>query len=342
MAIALMILGASILWPSPAAHAAGDGDSAVRWSIVPAGETGPDGRRAVEVEIDPGDKIDEHFAVQNISAAEVVFSLTAADGFYTQNGRFDILAADEESSDAGTWISLPDTVTVPAGETVVVPFSIEVPHQAEPGDHAAGITASILSVRSAGDGTSVGVESRVGFRVLARVTGQITPAAALTTLGGWNATSWNPLRPGEVTVTFDVENNGNTRLLAEGSLSAGGRTVDFPAEGESPQELLPGDTRELSVVVDDVWPLFLVPATVTLTPVVLTMSDDTALTIHPVTATTVVWAMPWPQLVLLSGIALIVWAIVSGRRRSRRRLDQLLLRARNEARQEVLAQDRRG
>ena len=315
-------------WASSATAA--EEEPQVRWSVVPADASGPDGRAAVEHELDPGEVVEDNFAVRNIGAQEVTFSLTGADGFTTRTGRFDILPADQESVDAGTWISLPETVTVPAGGTVVVPFSVAVPDTAEPGDHAAGITASVLSVQSAEDGTSVGVESRVGFRVLTRVTGEITPAAALAGLAGDYTTSWNPLRPGEATVTFDVVNEGNTRLLAEGSVSAGGHTVFFPGVGESPQELLPGDSRTISVVVGDVWPLFVVPATVTLAPTVVTMSDSSE-TLDPVTADAVVWAMPWPQLLLLIGLALVVGAILWGRIRSRRRLAAMLDGARAEA-----------
>lgn len=333
---ALTLIVLTALWPSPA-HAADDDAADVRWSVVPADESGPDGRRAVEIEADPGESVADHFAVRNVGDAEVVFSLTAADGFYTRTGRFDILAAGEESKDAGTWISVPETVTVPGGATVVVPFSVAVPDRAEPGDHAAGITASVLSVQEAEDGTSVGVESRIGFRVLTRVTGEITPAASLAALAGDYSLSWNPLRPGEATITFDVVNDGNTRLLAEGSVAVGGQTVAFPAEDEAAQELLPGDTRTMTVVVDDVWPLFIVPATVTLTPTVLTMSDDSE-TLAPVTADVVVWAVPWPQLLALAGIGLVVWAILWGRVRSRRRVASLVEDARRQALEEARAE----
>ncbi len=227
--------------------------------------------------------------------------------------------------------SVPETVTVPGDSTVVVPFSITVPDRAEPGDHAAGITASVLSVRTAEDGTSVGVDSRIGFRVLTRVTGEITPAASLLALSGDYAISWNPLRPGEATVTFDVVNDGNTRLLAEGSVSAGGRTVFFPAAGESAQEMLPGDARTITVVVDDVWPLVAVPAVVTLTPTVMTFSDADA-SLEPVTAEVLVWALPVPQLIVLGGLILVVTAVLWGRIRSRRRLEDMLASAREEGR----------
>lgn len=330
---ALVVIVLPLAAPTSSARAETADEPTVRWSVTPADADGPDGRRSIEHEADPGEILEEHFAVHNVGSAEVTFALTAADGFYTRAGRFDILADGQESVDAGTWISLPDTVTVAGGATVVVPITIQVPDRAEPGDHAAGITASILSTKKAEDGTSVGVESRVGFRIAMRVAGEITPAAALSAVAGGYTTSWNPFRPGDATVSFDVVNEGNTRLLAEGSVSAGGQTLTFPAEGEAPQELLPGDTRTIVVAVNDVWPLVAVPATVTLTPTALTMSDEPE-EIAAVTAEAVVWALPWPQLAVVGGLALLIWAILWGRGRSRRRLDALLEDAREQGRLE--------
>ena len=43
---------------------ADDADDTVRWSVVPADENGPDGRRAVETELDPGETLQDRFAVR--------------------------------------------------------------------------------------------------------------------------------------------------------------------------------------------------------------------------------------------------------------------------------------
>jgi hypothetical protein len=331
----LAIAAAAIVLSLPAGPALAADDTGetpeVRWSVTPADASGPDDRRVVEHELDPGASADDYFAVRNVGENEVTFALTAADGFYTRTGRFDILPADQESVDSGTWITIPESITVPAGGTVVVPFTVDVPDRAEPGDHAAGITASVLSVQSSEDGSSVGVESRVGFRVLTRVKGEITPAASVTAVSPDYTTSWNPLKPGQVTVTFDVSNDGNTRLLAEGTVDAGGQKVDFPAEGEPQQELLPGDVRTITAVVDGVWPLFVVPTTVTLNATVLTI-DGSADALAPIQETAVAWAIPWPQLIILAGLALIVLASIWNRLRSRRRLENLLADAREEGR----------
>ena len=335
VAAALATALASVSAPALAADTDESGEQpTVRWSVTPADENGPDGRTAVELDVDPGETVADHFAVRNVSDNEVTFQLTAADGFYTRTGRFDILPADQESVDSGTWISIPDEVTVAPGGIAVVPFEITVPETAEPGDHAAGITASVLSVQTGEGGTSVGVESRVGFRVLTRVTGEIAPAAAITDIATSYALSWNPFRPGEITVTFDVVNEGNTRLIAEGAVEAGGSSVVFPAEDGIRQELLPGDTRTLTAVVDHVWPLFVVPTTVTLAPIVVTMDGETS-TLTPVVETVPVWAVPWPQLIIVAGLALVIWAVLRGRARSRRRIEALLEEARQAGRREA-------
>jgi hypothetical protein len=335
-ALALIVAVAAIVSAPGTAWAAADDtvdDARIRWSVSPSDANGPDGRTAAEHTLDPGESVEDFFAVRNVSDADVTFALTAADGFFTRNGRFDILASGEESVDSGTWITVPEAVSVPAGETVVVPYRLEVPDQAEPGDHAAGITASVLSIGAADDGTSVGVESRVGFRVLTRVTGEITPVAELTAVDGSYGLSWNPFRPGEITVSFEVVNEGNTRLLVGGRAAAGGGVSVFPADGTA-QELLPGDERPFTAVIDGVWPLFLVPTTVTVAAESVTM-DGASSEVAPVRAEISVWAVPWPQLAVLVGVALVVGAVIGGRLRSRRRLNALLAQAREEGRRSV-------
>src|SRR5690606_18399488 len=179
---------------------------AERWAVSPADEEGPDGRRAVEHTLDPGESVTDRIAVRNVGQEPVTSALSAAHGFYTRTG-------------------IPESVTVEAGETEVVEFTVTVPERTEPGDHAAGITASVTSVQAAEDGTNVGAVSRIGVRVLTRVTGEVTPAAALEGVVTRYDLSWNPARPGHATVTFEVHNEGNTRLFAEGTVDVGGREV---------------------------------------------------------------------------------------------------------------------
>jgi type VI protein secretion system component VasK len=86
--------------------------------------------------------------------------------------------------------------------------------------------------------------------------------------------------------------------------------------------------------VEDVWPLFLVTTGATLTPTVRTM-DGATTAMTPVTAEVLVWAMPWPQLIVLLGIALVILAIAWGRIRSRRKVAALVAEAKEQGRREA-------
>jgi hypothetical protein len=311
-----------------AAQTPGEDSGTVTWSVRPADESGEDGRSWVEQELDPGAIATEHLAVHNLSDQDVTFRLSAADGYFQENGRFSMLPSDQESVDAGLWIEVQDEVTVGADETVIVPFTTTVPENATPGDHAGGIAASVLSQQVGEDGATVGVESRVGFRVMTRVTGELAPAVSVEAVATSYDLSWNPLAPGTAQVTFEVVNTGNTRLLVTGTAAVGGREVAFPGPDEIDQELMPGDRREFTVTVEDVWPLVFVPGSVTVTTTVVGEGEGTV--IEPVKSDAGVWAVPWPQLIVLAGIALLVWSTLSGRRRARVRLEVMLAQAREE------------
>ncbi len=330
------VLALLALFVAPAGPAAAEGaDDTVTWSVQPANETGPDGRPWIEQSLDPGETATEHLAVHNFSDADVTFRLSAADGFFNENGRFNMLPSDQESMAAGTWIELPEAVEVPAGETSVVEFTITVPDDAEPGDHAAGVAASILSSGANDGGSTVGVESRVGFRVMTRVTGELTPGVEVSGVTTDYRTAWNPFRPGTLTVQFDVANTGNTRVSIAGVVSAGGQSADYPP-ADSPQELLVGDTRHFTVEVDNVWPLFVVPTTVLVDPTAIVVSGE-APEVAPIEVQATAWAIPWPQLLLLAGIALIIGALAWGRRRSKAKLATALEEAREEGRRAAAA-----
>lgn len=329
--VAATLLGLLAVAGTPAALADGEPDPATRWAVTPAGESGQDGRSSLQHALDPGESLTEHIAVHNLSDRQETFRLSAADGFTTATGRFDMLASAEESTDAGTWIDIAPEVTVGAGESVVVPLTITVPQRAEPGDHPAGVAASVLSTRSAGDGTSLGVESRVGVKVTTRVTGELAPAVSIGDVSATYDGSWNPFRPGQVTATFEVANEGNTRLSIAGTAAAGTGEAVFPAEGEQIGELLPGDARQVSVVIDGAWPTIHLPGRLHVTPGVAVL-DGTSAEVDAAEVTFGVWALPWPQLLVLVALMLLAGAAIGGRRRSRRRLDALLDQAREEGR----------
>jgi hypothetical protein len=308
----------------------------VTWSFRPVDAQGGDKRSWVELELDPGQVVTEHAELVNLSAREVTFAIKAADGHFTARGRFDMLAASEESTDAGLWIDVQDSVTVGPGEQAVVPFTVAVPRDATPGDHPAGLAASVST--SDPDG-SVAVDSRVGFRVMTRVAGEYRTSVELN-VDARRRGSWNPFRAGSVTVDYTVENTGNTRLSVAPTARVAGPfgLLAKQLEAEMPGELAPGESRTGSVTVDGMWPLFRLTATVTVDaePVVQTGGSPAA-----AVASDAVAALPWPQLTVLAVAALlVVWRARDQAKRRRdldRRLEQAVEDGRRLGRDEAAA-----
>lgn len=322
-ALAGLFVAAAALVSAPPALADDAADAAVTWSVAPASAEGPDGRRVMQIELDPGERVTEHLAVRNFSEREATFALAAADGYYTETGRFTMLPADRTSVDAGTWISVEPSVTLAPNETRIVSFEIAVPENATPGDHAAGVSASVRSTSAGADGTRVGVDSRVGFRVSTRVTGELAPAVGVGEVRAEYTPSWNLFAPGSITYSYTAENAGNTALAVTDAID--GTTAERGV-------LLPGESRQVQTEPQPAWPTFLLMREVTVDAAV----PDSDLAATPVSQDVVVWAVPWLHLSAAIGLALIVVAIASGRRRSRRRLDDLVERAREEGRREAV------
>lgn len=317
--IAGLAAAIALVFPAASAHAAAD--TSVTWSVAPANEAGPDGRSWVELMLDPGESVTEYVAVRNLGNSDATFRLSAADGYFTDTGRFNMRSADTSATGSGAWITLQDEITVAAGATAVVPYTITVPSNATPGDHAAGVAASVLSSGQDATGSQIGVESRVGFRVITQITGDLNPRLSLTEFTATYTQNWNPLQPGRVDLTYTAQNTGNLQLSFSDRLSSKGEPTDRG-------DLLPGEERTLSLTQTSVWPLGLVTAELQVIP------DAADSEMSPLTQTITIWALPWPQLALLAGIALLVGGVLWGRRGARRRTEQMIAQAREEGRRE--------
>lgn len=335
--IGLTVGGLLFALPAGGSAAAESAGGDVTWAVnpVPAADGSP--RAWSDLTLDPGESASDAFQVRNFSDTPVTFAITAADGYFNERGRFNMLPADQESVDAGVWIDVQKSVTVGVNETVEIPFTVEVPRNATPGDHAAGIAASVSSTGRDEGGNSIGVESRIGFRVLTRVTGELAPSFVVDDVQTDYRTNWNPLEPGSMNVSFLLRNTGNLRLMLAATVVTGlGPSAEYaPAPGERALEFLPGDERRVTLSVTGVWPTFAVPGDLTVSPQVVAPDDETDVTVAPATESFVGWAMPWPQLLVLLGVALIIGGIVWDRIRGRRRLRQAVAAAREDERSRV-------
>lgn len=319
---ALLTVSAGLVF-APVARAE---DGTTTFSADPAGDAGPDGRGRFSYELAPGQRVDDKVAVRNQSDQAHTFVVYATDAYNTNEGAFALLTSDEAPAGAGTWADFGSRCdpaadagcTVPSSATValdpgamaVVPFTVTVPDDARPGDHAAGVIASL----AAGQG-QVAVESRVITRMYVRVAGDLQPAisvAGIRSAVSGGVLDWNR----SVEVTYTLDNTGNVALRGRVSVwvtGPFGRTL-AEAPTQETAELLPGEDLTLTILLEDVPSLGLLTAHVRLDPFV----DPGGLDPGPLAVTergASIWLVPWPGLVLVLLLAAGAVVLVVRRRR---------------------------
>lgn len=284
-----------ILIPAPAQAAPSSTD--VRWSVQPSSAKGPDGRDFVIRRAAPGERLTDYVGVTNLTARPLTFTVYGTDAYNTDDGSFALLPAAQKPTDIGSWIGLGAAeYTVPANTRLDVPFSITVPADATPGDHAGGVIASIAEEAVDDKGQKVLVDRRVAARVYLTVAGDVAPTLKIDSVRLEYTQSTNPAEGGEMTVRYLVRNTGNLRLGGTGSVRVTGpfgwqlaRTdvMDLP-------ELLPGGSVTVTEKITGVQPTVRLNAEVDVEPA------DFEQKLPTVNRGTTVWAWPWALVGLLT------------------------------------------
>ncbi|MDR1426833.1 MAG: DUF916 domain-containing protein [Bifidobacteriaceae bacterium] len=328
--------------PSPSASstpADDDGDD-VTWSVRPASESGPDGRHVFDYTVAPGQEILDWVSVTNFSARAATFQVYAADATTDYDtAAFTLVGADQASADAGAWTAVDEnssicasdpelgpadcgstvgfSVTLDPGEQREYPFSVQIPADAAPGDHAAGIVASFSSASEDSSGALINVAQRVGARIYLRVDGPLTPGLAISGAVASYRDSFNPAGPGTAVIGFDLTDTGNTRLSAQPTVQITGPFGIRLGEARAAvvANLMPGGTAHVTAEVSGVWPALLAFADVTVAPIAADGAPKSDPLPAAVTASARTWAVPWAALAVLAIIAGAVVGVVVVRRR---------------------------
>ena len=308
--------------PATAQQAAPTGE--VSWSVEPARRDGAADRANFVFRAARGERIEDAIVVKNLGTLTLVLGVYASDAFNTAEGGVDLLAGAEEPVGAGSWVTVSSSaITVAPGESIEVPFTVSVPSDATAGDHSGGVVTSLTmsaddptgagSSTGSPDGTAVAIERRLGTRMHIRVDGETKPELSFKSMTSTYRRTLNPFAPGEMVLTYTVENTGNVRLRARRTATV--KSSVGPArtsEAADMAELLPGNSYELTQTVTGVWPVGSVASQVELEPYEPT---GAALDRAPTAAIarTSVSLVPWAQLVLLAVVVLIVLLFVHRR-----------------------------
>lgn len=300
-----------------AAHAQTDDTGGPQtWAVAPANAEGPDGRSGFDYIVEPDDVYADHVAVRNLGEQPLTVTLYAQDAVQTPDNAFEVLTPDESGKRIGAWVELDATeVTVPARANVVVPFTITVPADAEPGDHAGGIVA----VSTPTDGEGATVQYRVGTRIHLRVAGPVDAALDVDRLDGGYETRWAPFASAPLDVTTTLENTGNVRVSPDARVQVNGLFGWWSATAhlDGLDEILPDGAQSAVARVTDVPAIGPLWVTVDVVEVTSAGQDVTEITVVT-SQTVVVWAMPWVLLLVIALLLVaVIIAIVNLRRRRR-------------------------
>ncbi|MHB8499142.1 MAG: hypothetical protein ACYDES_14400 [Acidimicrobiales bacterium] len=256
-----------------------------------------------------GQTINDSVVLTNETSQLQDFQIWPTDGYNTTvGGAFALRPLGYPMTGVGTWIDThlgTGVYGLPGNSSVTINFSLTVPANATPGDHAGGIEAlNVTPVPQPTGGPAHFIIHRgIATAVFVRVAGPVRPSAAVSNISVVSSVPALGFGNRQATIKFQVENTGNTLLAGEAVVTVTdlfGRTVKT-FRPISIQAFVPGGRF---TAIEPVWhnlPLF-GPETV---HVKVTSPGMAA-----ATGQATFWIFPWLLvLIVLVLLALIVWRL---------------------------------
>jgi len=278
-----------------------------RYSIQPVTIQGSAPRVWFNYLVNPGASISDAVTVTNQTTQAIAFKLFSADAINAQGGGFALNPPQDPVHYIGAWVKLSTfEFTLPAHTLANVPFALDIPAGATPGDYAGGIVLSPVNPAVEKRGSvSFAVYQNVGARIYVRVHGPLHPGLSITQLSiktsGWAGIIGGPVSS---TVTYTLTNTGNEILNPVAKLSVSpliGSTVTIPPR--TYPSLLPENSVTVSYQLNSKEAFLRMSANLTVTSVAGTTSASAA-----------AWVIPWVLIVVILGLIGYFWY----RRRRRR------------------------
>jgi hypothetical protein len=277
-----------------------------------------DGRQIFRYTAKPGEVIRDNVIVYNLGKVKGTFAVYGMDAVTTENGSFTLATITDKQKKFGAWTDVSKNfIVLPGGKSIVVPFTITVPKNANPGDVVGGVVVSDVPLRQSINSVqqALSVATRIGIRTVVRVEGTLHASVRVDHL----ASSFDPShsRPGygRYTLSWDVVNDGNVRVSADRAVDIAallGGTVRHEDRSRL-EQILPGDTIHESVSLDNVFAGVRLTGSVSATAVVL---EGQVPPEASSVASETVWAISWLAVGLISVVvALLVLLLLRLRHR---------------------------
>lgn len=326
-AVAAVLSGVVLVSAVPATAASPHAN--VTFGAAPATKGKIDGRPYFTFDASAGGGLEDHIGIINFARHAQELSVYAVDATSATDGDFVYAPKGAPRTGAGGWIAVgtphaSGLVRVKGRSTTILPIHLQVPSNAQPGDHAAAVIVSLTSLVKGKSGERVHLEQRVATRVIVRVSGTLRPQLTIMNLKASYAGHVNPFAHGNVTVTYTVHNSGNVLLGGAQQVSVHGLFGTTTNANTVPPVplLLPGGSYAVRVHLSGVAPEISMTAKVRITPDGL--QGDVNPGVQVVTASVHFWAIPWLLIVvILAALLAAVGEFIRRRRRSRKAGGQL-------------------
>lgn len=199
----------------------------------------------IEESHDPGVKKEYSVTVKNLNDYEQKFYISTRDITDVKDGGTPVFANDnleKTGMELANWISLGVTeITLPAGVSERVNFTMQIPADATPGSHFGSVFISVDAPEIAQSGAAIGYQ--VANIISIRVSGEANEGANIRQF------STEKFFHGSKNVNFEarIENTGNVLVRPTGPVEIFnmlGKKVDTVSFNESQGAVFPGRVRE--------------------------------------------------------------------------------------------------
>ena len=199
----------------------------------------------IEESLDPNTKKEYSVTVMNLNDYEQKFYISTKDITDVRDGGAPVFAdpnAEKTGMELSEWITLGVTeITVPAGVSERINFTLQVPADATPGSHFGSVFISVDAPETTASGAAVGYE--VANIISIRVTGEANEGANIRQF------STDRFFHGSPNVDFEarIENTGNVLVRPTGPVEIYnmlGKKVDTIIFNDSLGAVFPGKVRE--------------------------------------------------------------------------------------------------
>lgn len=257
-----------------------------------------------ELSANPGETLKNSLRVDNITNEPLEVSVSTRN--FTALGEEGAVDLSEEDSpfSLAKWISVsPDSATIPANESKVFEYTINIPSNAPPGGRFGSIIFK-TAVKPVSGQSGVAVGQEIGALVFVKIAGEVKEQASIASFKTGGALYEN----GPVDFEVRVKNDGNVQTKPRGTITItnflGQKVATIPIDEKN---VLPGAIRKLETKWNNTWVLGKYTATLS-----LVYGNNKQV----LTATTTFWGFPYKLVILvLAGLAVLAAVIYPRRRR---------------------------